>query len=158
VQERSFGVTALEDITEEAVFGAYPNVLIDRDNIEHYRGLLAQKLMFNRCVDCGYWIYPHRPLCPECTSFNVKASELSGLGKIYMFTLLYQERDPQSRLNHPITAAAIELADQPGLRYLAKVVNIDPDQIVEDMPVRLTWIEHNGHPAPAFEPVTRQEA
>jgi uncharacterized protein len=141
------------ELIDDAVFAAFPSVLIDRDNIAHYRGMLAGRLLINRCAACGYWVYPHRPLCPRCLSWEVRANEVSGHGKVFMFTLIHQLREPGGRLREPLAAAAVELAEQPGLRYLARIVNCPSDRIVADMPVRLTWIQSDGSVhMPAFEP------
>ena len=147
-----------EELSDEAVFAAFRGVLIDRDNIAHYRGLLGGKLLINQCAACGYWIYPHRPLCPRCLSWDVKPAQVSGDGKVFMFTLIHQERDPNDRLREPIITAAVELAEQSGLRFLARVVNCPRSQLVLDMPVRLTWMEHDGRKMPAFEPAQRGKA
>ena len=138
---------------EDAVFAHFHDVRIDRDNIAHYRGLMAGRLLINRCGDCGWWIYPHRPMCPQCLSWNVAATEVSGKGRLYMYTLLYQSRDPDTPLTEPMQAAAIELAEQPGLRYLSRVVHCPIEALAHDMPVALTWIEEKGRKWPAFEPV-----
>jgi uncharacterized OB-fold protein len=147
------------EVNDDVVFAAFPNVLIDRDNMAHYRGLLAGKLLINRCAACGYWVYPHRPLCPRCLSWDVRASEVSGRGTVFMFTLIHQLREPGGRLREPLVAAAVQLGEQPGLRYLSRIVNCAGALVVPDMPVRLTWIENDGPAAqasvrvPAFEPV-----
>ncbi len=141
-----------EALSDEDLFAAFPGVLIDRDNIAHYRGLLLGKLLINQCCACGYWIYPHRSLCPQCLSREVKPTEVRGEGKVFMFTLIHQERDPNDRLREPIIAAAIELAEQRGLRYLARVVNCPRSELMLDMPVQLTWIDGEGQKMPAFEP------
>lgn len=145
-------------LTDEEVFAALPGVPIDRDNIEHYRGLLQGRLLINRCQACGHWIYPHRPLCPECLSWDVKAAEVSGRGSVFMFTLVHQQRDPNGSLPAPEPVVAVELAEQPGLRYLSTVVNCDPHEITEDMPVQLVWAERDGIRWPAFEPAPATEA
>ena len=142
-------------IDDYTVFELYPDIQITHDNVEHYRALAEKRLVINRCQDCGHWIYPHRPLCPECWSWNVKPEEVSGLGTVFMFTLLYQLRDPQSLIHEPVNVAAVELAEQKGLRYLARIVNCAPPEIAHDMPVRLTWIEQGNLEWPAFEPITR---
>ena len=145
-------MTSAATISDEEVFAAFPNVLIDQDNIEHYRGLAAGKFMINRCAACGHWIYPHRPLCPRCLSWDVAATEVSGKGRVFMVTLIQQERDPNDRRNEPLAAVAVELVEQKGLRYLATIANCPSHEITIDMPVRLTWIEQDGHKVPAFEP------
>ena len=80
------------ELSDSEVFAAFRGVLIDRDNIAHYRGLLRGELLINQCGACGYWIYPHRPLCPRCLSWDVKPTQVSGAGKVFMFTLIQQER------------------------------------------------------------------
>ena len=147
------GVTQRPALSDDEVFAAFPGVLVDRDNIEHYRGLAAGKLLINRCSACGYWVYPHRPLCPQCLSWEVTPTEVSGEGKVFIYTLIHQGRDPNGVLDGPIPAAAIELAEQPGLRYLATIVNCPVDKIELDMPVRLTWVSRDGRRWPAFEPL-----
>lgn len=139
-------------IDDFAVFERYPDIQLTHDNIEHYRALADERLVINRCRSCHTWIYPHRPLCPECLSWDVRPEEVSGLGRIHLFTLIMQLRDPQAMIAEPVVTAAVELVEQDGLRYLARVVNCDPQAIVHDMPVRLTWIEIDGRNWPAFEP------
>ena len=139
-------------LSDEKVFAAFRGVLIDRDNIAHYRGLLRGELLINQCGACGYWIYPHRPLCPRCLSWEVKPTEVSGSGTLFMFTLIHQQRDPHERSQEPIVASAIELAEQSGLRYLARIVNCPRSELILDMPVQLTWTEREGRKLPAFEP------
>ena len=139
-------------IDDATVFETYRGVFITHDNVEHYRALAERRLVVNRCGDCGYWIYPHRPLCPECWSWNVKPEEISGLGTVYLYTLLYQLRDPRSMIHEPVNVAAVELVEQDGLRYLARIVNCAPEAIVHGLRVQLTWIEQDGLAWPAFEP------
>lgn len=141
-----------ETLSDADLFAALPNLRIDRDNIEHYRGLLAGKLLINRCQKCSYWIYPHRPICPQCLSWGVKPTEVSGRGSLYMYTLIQHSRDPNNRMAAPLAVAAVALAEQPGLRYLSTLVGVDTDEIKYDMKLRLTWIERDGLKTPAFEP------
>ncbi len=143
-------------MNDDDVFTRFPTLAIDRDNIEHYRGIAQGKLLINRCGDCGHWIYPHRPLCPECWSWNVKPAQVSGYGKVFMFTLIQQLRDPQSRIMEPIPVAAVELVEQDGLRYLAQIVNCAFEEIALDMVVALTWVGPPGQEMPAFEPIRNQ--
>jgi uncharacterized OB-fold protein len=139
-------------MTDEEVFAHFHDVKIDRDNIAHYRGLLAGKLLLNRCDECGHWIYPHRPLCPECFSWKLTLTEVSGKGRLYMWTLIHQSRDPNEPLTAPIVTAAIELVEQKGLRYLSRIVDCPVEVLAHDMPVMLTWVEERGRQWPAFAP------
>lgn len=149
-------MTRDEPLSDPEVFALFPNVMIDRDNIAHYRALATGHLLINRCEECGYWIYPHRPMCPECLSWNVTATEVSGQGRVFMFTLIHQPRDPVSVIIEQVAPAAIELIEQPGLRYLGRIVNCPLDEIRLDMAVSLIWIHDGARLLPAFEPARDQ--
>ena len=138
--------------SDDEVFAAFPGVQIDRDNVAHYRGLLQGRLLINRCAGCGWWIYPHRPLCPQCLSWQVTPQPVSGRGTVFMYTLIHQERDPEGQPRAPVIAAAVELAEQRGLRYLARIVHCPPERLALDMAVSLCWIDDGGRRMPAFEP------
>lgn len=131
----------------------FPGYLIDYDNEQHYRGMLEHKLLLPRCDLCGHWIYPIAPMCPACWSTDTSFTQVSGKGRVYLFTLLYQGAPiPDVDFSTPHPIAGVELDEQPGLRYLAPIVNCELDQIQFDMPVELTWIERANMPAPAFQP------
>jgi uncharacterized OB-fold protein len=145
-------VSADGQLDDFDVFARYPDELIDHDNIDHYRGLAERRLMIRRCQSCGYWVYPHRPICPECLSWDVPFEQVSGRGRIFMETRLHQLRDPKAQVYEPIIAAAVELEERAGLRYLARIVNCDAADVGPDTAVSLTWIEEDGCVWPAFEP------
>ena len=135
------------------VFARFPDIHLTPDNIDHYRALAGRRLVINRCSDCGHWVYPHRPICPVCWSWHVIPREVSGLGRVFSFTLLTQLRDPASHIPEPMPVAAVELVEQDGLRYLARIVNCPLAAIIHDMPVQLAWITlPDGSEWPAFEP------
>lgn len=143
------------EISDEEVLAAFPAVLIDYDNVEHYRGLLQQKLLINHCQGCGYWVYPHRPLCPECWSDDVRPTEVSGCGTVYMYALLHQGAAIAGHdyADGPFPVVVVELEERKGLRYTSTVVGCRNDEIKIGMPVRLKWLERAGRTVPVFERV-----
>ena len=142
---------AMATVSDEEVFSAFPDVLLTRDNLEYYRGLLQHRLLINRCEDCSHWIYPNRPLCPECWSGNVTPNEVSGNGIVYYYTILYQGRDIPG-FEYPHLPAGIELVEQEGLRYLAPIVNAAHEDVHEGMHVELVWLDMPGGPVAGFQP------
>ena len=141
------GVPAVSD---QEVFDAFPDVYLTYDNIEHFRGLLQHRLMINRCAECGFWIYPLRPLCPECWSRDVRATEVSGDGVLYYQTTLLEGRRIDG-FEYPHLVGGVELAEQKGMRYLAPIVGVTGDA-VEDTPVRLVWLDTTAGPVAGFTP------
>jgi uncharacterized OB-fold protein len=53
--------------------------------------------------------------------------------------------------------AAIELVEQPDLRYLSRVVGMAGKALYHGMRVELVWIEENGRRWPAFTAIERGE-
>jgi uncharacterized OB-fold protein len=111
---------SVTEITDEEVVAKFPGVYIDHDNKDYWKGKLQKRLLFNRCQDCGYWIYPFRPVCPECWSDKVSAEEVGGKGFIYLLVFYHQGRPiPGVTYSPPYAVAAVELEEREGLRYVA---------------------------------------
>jgi uncharacterized OB-fold protein len=141
------------EISDLEVFERLPSMPIDHDNVAFFRGLLARRLLVNRCQQCGRWHQPPWPICPSCWSDDVQPTEVSGDGVLHSWTLLHGGR-PLAGVDYhrgyPI--AVIELAEQEGLRVTATIVGCEPEELRTGMSVRLTWRERDGEPFPAFEP------
>ena len=147
-----------ETISDEQVLQTYPAVRLDHRNKEFYRALLDRQLVAAHCGDCGTWHTPLRAVCPECWSDNVEVAPVSGRGRIHLLILLHQgppARDVDYSIPWPL--AAVELEEQPGLRFVSTVVDCPADQLRVGLPVELTWIERDGGPWYAFRPATSAE-
>jgi uncharacterized OB-fold protein len=125
---------------------------ITHDNAEHYRGRLRRQLLMNRCHACGRWHAPPKPVCPDCWSFDVKATPVDGAGTIFMAIFLHQGPPaPGVDYTMPYPVVTVELDEQPGLRFTSTVVGSDNDAIRIGKRVCLGWIERAGAPMPVFE-------
>ena len=124
---------------------------ITHDNAEHYRGRLRHELLMKRCQACGQWLPPHRPLCSVCWSFDLKPTPVKGEGTIFMAIFLHQGPPaPGVDYSTPYPVVAVELDEQPGLRFTATVVGADNAAIQIGTRVCLDWIERQGAPVPVF--------
>ena len=138
-------------VSDEDLLAKLPRVRIDRDNADHYRGLLERRLLINRCGDCRTWHHPPRSVCPRCWSRSIAAEEVSGRGQIACVTFLHQ--GPRAAGidyvgGRPV--AAVELAEQAGLRVSASIVESARDAIIPGAPLELVWQERDGRPVFAF--------
>jgi len=131
-----------------------PPVYIDQDNLAFYRGFLERRLMINRCANCERYYQPPYPVCFFCQSEDVHATEVSGNGEVFTFTILHTGPNPAVDYANGHPVAVIELEDQVGLRASGTIVNCAHEEIRIGMPVELTWIERNGVPIPAWQPLS----
>jgi uncharacterized protein len=144
---------------DSQIVESFPTTPIDQDNKEFYRGWLQRALLINRCTQCAAWHHPPKPVCPNCWSTDIVATEVSGNGSIYLLSLLYQGPTVAGiDYTTPHPAAVIELEEQPGLRYASTVVGIEPEAIEIGMAVELAWIDRDGAPFPVFQPRDYREA
>lgn len=145
----SDAIAAGEPVPDEEVFARYPSIRLDRVNIEYYRALLAHRLVMGRCGDCRSWHTPLRPQCPACWSRRVGPQEVVGRGTVHLLTLLHQG-PPGVDYSTPWPLAAVELAEQAGLRIAAPLVDTPRELQRIGQPVELVWSERDGAPWPAF--------
>jgi uncharacterized OB-fold protein len=142
------------DVTDAEVVDRYRGFAIDPDNKEFYKGWLRRQLVMQRCAACGHWHHPPAPICPRCWSEAVVPTQVSGDGTVHLLIRLHQG-PPAPGVDYaqaPYPVVAVELAEQPGLRFTSTVVNCTPDELHIGLAVSLTWIERSGAPFPVFEP------
>ena len=141
------------NMSDEEILGLYPEVRLNHDNKDFYKGLTRRRYLVNRCGDCGTWHTPARYLCPACWSTAVVPTPVSGRGKVAMFTVLHQGPAIQAKdLPGDIRAdyavgyvlAGIELEEQPFLRVSGRIVDMEPAAVAIGMPVELGWVDGGG--------------
>jgi uncharacterized OB-fold protein len=135
-------------ISDDVLFSSLPGVAVDRDNADFYRGMLERRLMINRCRECGAWHHPPRPICPSCWSFNIVATEVSGVGTAYMVSRRPNIGRPSSSTDAAShLLVTVELVEQESLRFTAAAVD---DDVAIGTEMTLVWTEINDVPRPVF--------
>jgi uncharacterized protein len=105
-------------------------------------------LRFLGCNACGYLIHPPVDLCPRCLGRDTTPVPTSGRGTVYSFTVNHQ---PWDGVGDAYVIALVELDDQPGLRLMTNIVEIEPGEVRVGMPVEVVFEDH----APIFLPMFR---
>ena len=140
------------EITDEEVLAKYPDISMDHESKNFWKGFLQKRLLINRCQDCGNYIHLPRPMCPKCWSEKVAPTEVSGKGTLHLLYLLHQEGSGTPENPYPM--ASVELVEQERLRMTATLVNCARKDMHVGMPVELIWIDYKGAPIPAFQPAS----
>jgi len=110
-------------------------------------------LRFLRCRDCGLYIHPPRPRCARCMGENLEPEPVSGNAVVASFTINHQPWTPGMEV--PFVVAIVELPEQAGLRLTTGIVGCEPGDVRIDMPVRVTFEQHEDVWLPFFEPAPR---
>jgi uncharacterized OB-fold protein len=127
-----------------------PAPQVDDDNRAFWTGGRDGELRINRCGDCGFYIHPPTPRCPQCLSERVAPEPVSGRGHVYTFTV--NQRAWAPGLDVPYVIAIVELEEQHGLRLMTNIVGCPPDAVTVDMPVQVEFREQGDAFAPVFRP------
>jgi uncharacterized OB-fold protein len=129
----------------------FPGVLIDHVNKHFYRGMLRRELLINRCRVCGLWHHRPKPICPRCWSRELTPTRVDGSGAIYLLSRLYQG-PPADGVDYtrPYPVVAVDLDEQPGLRFTAALRGDGMDTARIGDRVSLDWVVREGRPHPVF--------
>jgi len=100
-------------------------------------------LQILRCQQCGYYLHPPTPICPECRSTDLAAEAVSGEATVVTFSINHQQWMPGPEV--PFVAAIVELVEDPSVRLRTNIVGCAPDDVHIDMAVTVVF-EH--HPDP----------
>jgi uncharacterized OB-fold protein len=102
-------------------------------------GCAEHKLLVQRCTRCGYYNHPPRIVCPACLSTELVPTRVSGRGLVDTFTIPLQPYDAYYAAQVPYTLAVVELIEQPHLKMVTNIVDIDPDLVHVGMPVEVVF-------------------
>ena len=95
------------------------------------------ELVMQRCKKCANWIFYPREQCPVCFSQDLEYAPVSGRGRVYAFTVVYQPGNPAFEPEAPYVYAVIQLDE--GVRMPSNITGISPDDVQIDMPVVATY-------------------
>jgi uncharacterized protein len=118
-----------------------PRPGINRDNQALFDGYRAHELRLPKCKACGRLFFPPSPRCAGCGSFDIGYDVASGKGTLFSFTVVHHPQVPGFR--YPLVVALAEMEE--GVRFLADLVGVTPDQVEIGMPLEVEWLD--SHPA-----------
>ncbi len=110
---------------------------IDEFNKEYWEGCKRHELLVQRCSDCGRLRFPPRPMCPECMSFKVTWTKMSGKAKVMSWCVAHPPVLPAFQDVAPYAAVLVELAEGP--RMITNLTDVGVDKIEMGMPVEVVF-------------------
>jgi uncharacterized OB-fold protein len=127
---------------------------LDDLNRHFWQGGRDDRLVFLRCRQCGTYIHPPQPLCPNDYTKDLEPAEVSGRATVASFTVNHQAWMPGPEL--PYVIGLVEIEEQEGLRLTTNIVGCDPDDVHIGMPVEVVFEHHEDKHGdvwiPLFQP------
>ncbi|MGD9861895.1 MAG: Zn-ribbon domain-containing OB-fold protein [Pseudodonghicola sp.] len=115
----------------------------------YWDGARDGKLMLQSCTACDRAYFPPRPFCPRCGSRDVRVIEASGRGRLHSYVINHM---PAPGYEPPFTVAVVELEEGP--RMMSNIVDCpaEPEALVLDMPLEVTFEQRGEIAVPQFRP------
>lgn len=115
---------------------SYPGIVPDARGEERTWFAFCQndRLVVQRCRDCGIHIFYPRSVCPSCLGRGLEWVDSDGRGVVHTYTVQY--RSPQGFGGEPYVIAMIELAE--GVRMMSRVM-AEPERVAIGMPVQVRF-------------------
>lgn len=113
--------------------GDVPLPVVDDVDAEFWVAARDHEFRMQRCSDCDYLWWAPGAVCPKCWSRAYEWVELSGRGRVNSWVVFHQRYLDAFADDIPYAVAEVELAEGP--RYLAPIVDCEPDDVHSGMPV-----------------------
>lgn len=107
--------------------------VVSPDTAFFWAGCSAGELRIQHCPSCDRLRHPPGPMCPACGADKQDYVVASGRGTVYSYVVHHAPPVPGKAL--PFVVALVELAE--GVRMIAELVDVDPEQVSIGLPVRL---------------------
>jgi len=121
------------------------------------------RLVIPWCGRCSEYFWYPRQVCPRCLQDGWEWAPVSGKGRLYSFTLVYQPQNPVFNEEIPYPFAMIQLDE--GVRIVSNIVDCVIEDLRVDMPLEVTfedvtdeWTLFKFHPAGARQPASKKRA
>ncbi len=115
------------------------------DDAFFWDGAAEDRLLIQRCVDCGVLRHPPAPMCGNCGSLDWETLEASGRGRIYswMFSLHPNRPDDTARI-----VILVQLEE--GVRVVSNLVDPPHEGPYDDLDVEVEFRDDRGTRTPFF--------
>jgi uncharacterized protein len=99
------------------------------DSTEWWRACARGQYVMQRCVTCGAFRYPPKPICHRCRSQDHRWELLSGRGTVYSYAVVTHPAHADLARVVPYVVAVVELADADGERVVGRLLDADPGEV-----------------------------
>lgn len=91
---------------------------------DYLDGLENGRILGSRCKRCGNVMFPLKPVCSDCGSFDLNELQSKGKGVVRSFTVIYAA-PIRLKDSAPYAVGLIRLEE--GTSIMGRIIGIDPD-------------------------------
>jgi uncharacterized OB-fold protein len=127
-----------------------PNVIppsVETDDEYFWDGVQRDELLLQKCSDCGTLRHPPVPMCGDCHSVQWHTHPAAGSGRVHSWIV---SKHPTLPDDDPRIVILVELDE--GLRVVSNLVDVDPADVRNEMPVELCFRTYGDTKLPQFRP------
>jgi uncharacterized protein len=125
----------------------------DESSAPYWAAAARHALALARCARCGSFAIPPGQACPHCGSTDPEYAwqEASGRGTVRSWTVIRQSFLPGFDADLPFLLVDVELAEQPGLRMIGRLLDGPRAPVTIGAPVAVAFEDLGGDVSvPAF--------
>ena len=105
----------------------------------YFAGAARGELTIPRCGSCGRFVWYPAPECPGCASEAVAWVAVSGDANLFSWAVLRRAFLPAFDTMVPFVTALVALVEDPAVRLCTYIVDADPESLVADTEVHVTF-------------------
>jgi len=122
---------------------------LGQDNGWWWEQATNDKLVIQRCGECGILRHPPRPMCDKCRSMKWDFVEASGRGTVASYTVIHHPKFPG--YDYPIIVVLVDLEE--GTRIISQLMECETDAVGFGMKVEVKiHQDEDGFKLPVFVP------
>jgi len=125
--------------------------LDEPDTAQFWKSTVEHKLTYQVCTKCEGIVFYPRAHCVHCLSLDLEWRESAGMGTLYTYSVVRDNRMPGFAELVPYAVAYVDLDE--GFRMLTRLTNVDVDAVSIGTRVRVAWNDKDTVSLPEFEPV-----
>jgi uncharacterized OB-fold protein len=117
----------------ESYDGPLPEPTLDSQ--PYWAGLKENRLLLQRCSECGVIRHYARPMCSQCHSMKSAWVEASGRGHVHSWTVTHHPFHPAFKESVPYVLVTVDLEES--VRMLSQLRGAKPTDLRIGLPVEV---------------------
>jgi uncharacterized OB-fold protein len=105
---------------------------------EFFAGAARGELVIPRCASCARFVWYPAAECPQCAA-ALEWVPVSGDATLFTWAVVRRPFLPAFEQMVPFVTALVTLVEDPAARLCTYIVDAEPDTLVADEPVRVTF-------------------